>query len=117
DVLLVAPAVFFCWKHLRKLQHFIVLGIGVVVMGYIVKDPVYPIPPAPLNYSMYAAFGTFALGILLLLAFPGIHRRMKASEIFDPQQLQAENATDARRPDPNPASRRQEPGLRPDPPR
>jgi len=96
-LLVVVAAVVFCWKHLRKPQHFIVLGIGVVVMGYIVKDTVYPIPPAPLNYSMSAAFGTFALGILLLLAFPGMRRRMKASEIFDPQQLQAENATDARR--------------------
>src|SRR5215469_15981955 len=79
-LLVVIAAVVFCWKHLRKLQHFIVLGIGVAVMGYIVKD------------SMYAALGTFALGTLLLLAFPGMRRRMKSSEIFDPQQLQAKNA-------------------------
>jgi amino acid transporter len=81
-LLVVIAALVFCWKHERKLQHFIVLIIGVVVMGYIVKDTVYPIPPAPLNYAMYAAFATFALGIAILLVFPGMRSRLSASKLF-----------------------------------
>lgn len=86
-LLVVIAALVFCWKHDHKLRHFAILGTGVVVMGYIVKDTVYPIPPAPLNYAMYAALGTFALGIIVLLVFPGMRGRLKTSEIFDPRQL------------------------------
>jgi amino acid transporter len=93
-LLVIIAALIFCWKHVRKLHHFIVLGIGAVVMGYIVKDTVYPIPPSPLNYAMYAAFGTFALGIVLLAVFPGMRRRLKASEIFDSRQLHAADVSE-----------------------
>lgn len=89
-LLVVIAALIFCWRYQRRLVHFLVLGIGAVVMGYIVKDTVYPIPPAPLNYAMYAAFGTFALGIAILLVFPGVRARLKASDIFDPRHLDDE---------------------------
>src|SRR5262249_5394156 len=46
-LLVVVAAVGFCWKHLRKPQHFIVLGIGGGGLGRIVKDTLDPIPPAP----------------------------------------------------------------------
>jgi hypothetical protein len=40
---------------------------------------------------MYAAFGTVALGAAMLLAFPGVRARLKASEMFDPRQLDSNN--------------------------
>lgn len=89
-LLVVIAALVFCWRYQRRLVHFVVLAIGVVVMGYVVKDTVYPIPPAPLNYAMYAALGTFALGIALLLAFPGVRARVRASDMFDPRHLRAD---------------------------
>lgn len=89
-LLVVIAALIFCWRYQRRLVHFIILGIGAVVMCYIVKDTVYPIPSAPLNYAMYAAFGTFALGIAVLLVFPGVRARLKASDIFDLRHLHDE---------------------------
>jgi hypothetical protein len=52
-------------------------------MGYVAKATLYPIPVAPLDYSMYAALGTFALGIIVLLVNPGMRRRIKEATVFD----------------------------------
>lgn len=94
-LLVVIAAIGFCWKHERKPWHFVVLGIGAVVMGYVAKATLYPIPVTPLDYSMYAALGTFLLGIIILLASPGMRRRLKESTLFDLGKMHASSvATD-----------------------
>ena len=84
-LLIVVAGVVFCWRHVRRPIHLIVLLAGVVVMGYVVKSSLYPVPAAPLNYAMYSALGTYALGIALLVVFPQVRRRLGSSQEFGPR--------------------------------
>ena len=51
---------------------------AIVVMGYIIKGTVYPIPEAPFNLCMYAAGFTVLLG-MVLLGIPSLRRGLRAS--------------------------------------
>jgi amino acid transporter len=88
-LLVVVAAVVFCWRWERKPVHFVVLGIGVVVMGYIVKDSVYPVPAYPLTRAMYAALATFGLGIALVAGFPPLRRRFGDARAADRDRMTA----------------------------
>ncbi|MGH8131928.1 MAG: APC family permease, partial [Steroidobacteraceae bacterium] len=55
---------------------------GVLVLGYVIKNTVYPIPQFPFNICMYAASATLALGLLILVVFPRMRRHIASSELF-----------------------------------
>jgi amino acid transporter len=86
-LLVVVAALIFCLRWERKPVHFVVLGIGIVVMGYVVKDTVYPIPAYPLNWAMYAALSTFGLGIALVVVFPRLRERFGAARQIDRDRM------------------------------
>jgi amino acid transporter len=95
-LLIVVAGVVFCWRHVRKAIHIVVLLVGVGVMGYVVKSSLYPVPAAPLDYAMYAALATFAAGIVLLVVFPQVRRRLRSSQDFGPRwQESTQEAADA----------------------
>ena len=64
----------------RPLQAALLL-VGVLVMGYVLKSTVYPIPAFPFNYCMYAAGVTLAMGAALLL-WPRLRRALRAAPLF-----------------------------------
>lgn len=68
----------------RRLQplRLAVLVVGVGVMGYIIKNTAYPIPPLPFNYDVYAAGATLLAGIVLVAARPELRRRLGLSALF-----------------------------------
>lgn len=84
-LLIVIAGLVFCWRHVRRTVHILVLLVGVAVMGYVVKSSLYPVPAAPLNYAMYSALGTYAFGIAVLLVFPQARRRLRSSREFGPR--------------------------------
>lgn len=58
------------------------LLVGVVVMGYVLKGTVYPIPESPFNYCMYAAGLTLVAGAIVLLAAPRLRQALRGSPLF-----------------------------------
>lgn len=80
-LLVVIAALVFCWRWERKLVHFVILAIGIVVMVYVVKDTVYPVPAYPLNWAMYAALATFGLGVVIVACSPDLRRRFGAASM------------------------------------
>jgi len=64
----------------RPLQAAILL-VGVLVMGYVLKSTVYPIPAFPFNYCMYAAGVTLAVGAALLL-WPSLRHALRTAPLF-----------------------------------
>jgi len=64
----------------RPLQAALLL-VGVLVMGYVLKSTVYPIPAFPFNYCMYAAGATLAVGAALLL-WPRLRRALHRAPLF-----------------------------------
>lgn len=94
-LLVVIAALVFCLRWVRKPHHIVVLIAGIIVMGYVVKDTVYPVPAYPLNYAMYSALGTFAIGILAVLVFPGLRGRLRAAGRVDRDKMLTAEAQDA----------------------
>jgi len=86
-LLVVVAAIVFCWRWERKPIHFVVLIIGAVVMGYVVKDTLYPVPAYPLNWSMYAALFTLLVGTLVGTASPALRRRFAAARRAEHAQM------------------------------
>jgi len=64
----------------RPLQAALLL-VGVLVMGYVLKSTVYPIPAFPFNYCMYAAGATLAMGAALLL-WPRLRHALHRAPLF-----------------------------------
>jgi len=64
----------------RPLQAALLL-VGVLVMGYVLKSTVYPIPAFPFNYCMYAAGATLAVGAALLL-WPRLRHALHRAPLF-----------------------------------
>jgi len=60
----------------------VVLGAGAVVLGYILKSTVYPVPEFPLNLLIYLAGATIVAGLAILGLLPGLRRRLARSPLF-----------------------------------
>jgi len=58
-----------------------ILGVGLVLMGYIVYRTFVPLPAAPFGAIVAAAGGSIVLGVALL-AFPGLRSRLRGSPLL-----------------------------------
>jgi len=79
--LLTVIAAFVRSLRQRRPRQLAILLVGVLVMGYVLKSTVYPIPAFPFNYCMYAAGGTLAVGVALLL-WPRLRRALHRAPLF-----------------------------------
>lgn len=86
-LLVLIAAIVFCWRWERKPIHFVVLIAGLVVIAYVVKDTVYPVPAYPLNWCMYAALFTLAVGVVLGAGFPSLRARFAAARKIDRDRM------------------------------
>ncbi len=83
-VYLLTVIAAFVWSLRRRhnpIQRVILLA-GIVAVGYVLKGTVYPLPPHPFDYCIYAAAVTFALGAAVLIARPALRRSLRASPLF-----------------------------------
>ncbi len=79
--LLTVIAAFVRSLRQRRPRQLTILLVGVIVMGYVLKSTVYPIPAFPFNYCMYTAAATLAVGAALLL-WPRLRRALRGAPLF-----------------------------------
>jgi amino acid transporter len=58
---------------------FLVPIAAVIMLGYTLYSNVYPVPPAPAQYFPYIVLAWLAIGILIVLAVPGLAGKIGAS--------------------------------------
>jgi amino acid transporter len=81
-VLVVAAAIIFTIRRRMSPVKTVILLIGLAVLGYVVKDTVIPIPPAPYSWDALAAGITLAAGVALPFAYPPLRRGIRNSPLL-----------------------------------
>lgn len=80
-LLTVIAAIVLVWRHRRRPIPLLILGLGVVVLGYVLRDTFIPLPAGPFRVVALAAAGSALLGIGVAL-IPAVHRRLNASRLL-----------------------------------
>lgn len=62
----------------RALQPLIPLA-AMVLLGYCIYSNVYPVPPAPFNYLPYGVLAWIIVGVVIVLAVPGLAEKLGRS--------------------------------------
>jgi amino acid transporter len=81
-VLVVAAAIIFTIRRRMSPVKTAILLIGLAVLGYVVKDTVIPIPPAPYDWDALAAGITLAAGIALPFVYKPLRRGIRNSPLL-----------------------------------
>jgi len=83
-VYLLTVIAAFVWSPRRRRNpvQLLTLLAGVVVVGYVLKGTVYPIPPHPFDYCIDAAGITLVAGAGLLALSPALRRSLRAAPLF-----------------------------------
>ncbi len=79
--LLTVIAAFVHSMRRRHPLRLATLLAGILVMGYVLKSTVYPIPAYPFNLCMDAAGVTLAVGAALLL-WPRLRHALRTAPLF-----------------------------------
>lgn len=88
DLIIVAylmtmvAALVWLGRQRRITPMLIVLVAGLVTIGYVLYKTVHPLPAAPFSYYLLAAAVTIAAGVLVIVAVPGLRRRLAGSPLF-----------------------------------
>jgi amino acid transporter len=81
-VLVVIAAVVYALRRRMASTKTGVLVVGLVVLGYVVKDTFVPFPAAPYNWDAIGAAGTLLLGAVLPLVSPRLRRALRRSPLL-----------------------------------
>ena len=81
-ILVVIAAIIFTIRRRMSPGKTVILLIGLAVLGYIAKDNLVPLPPAPFNWDVLAAGITLAAGIVLPLVYPPLRRGIRNSPLL-----------------------------------
>lgn len=80
----VIAALIWSVRTRRRLPvRLVILAAGAVVLGYVLKSTVYPVPEFPLNLLIYLAGATIVAGLAILACLPGLRRRLAQSPMFN----------------------------------
>ena len=91
-LLTVFAALVLVWRHGRRPRPLLILGLGVAVLLYVLRDTFTPLPSGPFGVVALAAAGSTMLGIAFSL-IPAVHRRLGDSELL--RAVGRENMRDA----------------------
>jgi amino acid transporter len=80
-LLTVVAALVLVWRHGRRPIPLLILGLGVAVLVYVLRDTFIPLPSGPFGVVALAAAGSTMLGIAFSL-IPAVHRRLGGSELL-----------------------------------
>jgi amino acid transporter len=80
-LLTVVAALVLVWRHGRRPIPLLILGLGVAVLLYVLRDTFIPLPSGPFRVVAVAAAGSTMLGIAFCL-IPAVHRRLGDSELL-----------------------------------
>jgi amino acid transporter len=78
----IAATVHFRASLRHRPQEFVIPLLGIPIVGYVLYRDIWPIPPYPLNWWIYAAFGWLVLGIVVIAASPALRRRIRNAEML-----------------------------------
>lgn len=90
-LLTVVAAIAWTWRRNRRPVPLVVLGVGVVVLGYVLYDTFVPLPPAPFSWIILAAGVSLAAGVGTAAA-PAIRGRLRLSPLLQAARRQATRA-------------------------
>jgi amino acid transporter len=80
-LLTVVAAIAWLWRRDRRPVPLLVLGVGVLVLGYVLYDTFVPFPPAPFDWIITAAAGSAALGAAIAVQ-PAVRHRLARSALL-----------------------------------
>jgi amino acid transporter len=80
-LLTVVAAIAWVWRNGRRTASMVVLGVGVVVLGYVLYDTFDPFPPAPFSSVILAAGASVLMGIGVALV-PSVRSHLAASPLL-----------------------------------
>lgn len=70
---------FFSRTHIWKAAQFLIPVAAIVILGYTLYSNVYPVPPAPFQYFPYIVLAWIVIGVVIVLAVPGLSAKIGAS--------------------------------------
>lgn len=80
-LLTVIAAIAWVWRTGRRPVPMAVLGVGVLVLGYVLYDTFNPFPPAPFNWVVLAAGASVLVGLGFALV-PRVRARLAHSPVL-----------------------------------
>ncbi len=80
-LLTVIAALVFVWRRGRRPLPLATLAVGVVVLGYVLRDTFSPLPAGPFGVVAVGAAGGLAAGIVIAMV-PAVGRRLESSELL-----------------------------------
>ncbi len=80
-LLTVIAALVMVWRSGRRPIPLTILGIGILVLGYVLRDTFQPLPAGPFRVIALAALASTLAGIVIAL-IPTVHRRLGSSELL-----------------------------------
>ena len=80
-LLTVVAAIAWTWRRSRRPVPLVVLGVGVVILGYVLYDTFVPFPAAPFNWIITAAAASLVAGVAIAAA-PAVRRRLGLSPLL-----------------------------------
>jgi len=80
-LLTVIAALVLVWRRGRRPIPLAILTLGIIVLGYVLRDTFSPLPAGPFRAVALAALASAVLGIALALN-PSIHGRLRSSALL-----------------------------------
>ena len=80
-LLTVIAALVFVWRRGRRPLALAILSVGVVVLGYVLRDTFSPLPAGPFGVVALAALAGLVVGVAIALV-PAVGRRLESSQLL-----------------------------------
>jgi amino acid transporter len=80
-LLTVIAALVMVWRAGRRIVPLVILAVGVLVLGYVLKDTFDPLPTGALGVAALAALVSLIVGVVVSL-IPAVHRRLRDSPLL-----------------------------------
>ena len=81
-ILAVVAALVLVIRTRMPIYRGVILGVGLVILGYVCKETFSPLPTGAYRWDFLLAVGTLVVGILLPLVFPGLRRGIARSPLL-----------------------------------
>lgn len=81
-VLVVIAAIVFAVRRRLAKAVWAILLVGLLVLGFVLRETFVPFPAPPYNWDAYGAAATLAVGVLLPLVSPRLRRGIQTSPLL-----------------------------------
>ncbi|MGH2895263.1 MAG: APC family permease [Solirubrobacteraceae bacterium] len=81
-LLTIIAALVLVWRRGRRPIPLVILTLGMLVLGYVLRDTFSPLPAGPFRAVALAATASVIVGIILAL-IPSVHGRLRSSALLN----------------------------------